>query len=497
MEFQSEIRESQIRALEEKVENKNYGKYLRKVRLNPIRGFVDETVSFDFPVTAIIGPNGGGKTSLLGAAGCAYISVRPGRFFAKSGRFDDSMQNWKISYELIDREINQRDVINRTTKFTNFKWTREHISRNVAIFGVSRTVPANERAEFRKCASGRFDVPQERITLLDQNVIEAAQRILGKDLHDYSRISVDNSGRVTLLTGTTETGTQFSEFHFGAGESSIIKMILEIELLPNNSLILIEEIENGLHPIATIRMVEYLIDVSARKSAQAIFTTHSNDALLALPSKAIWSAINNKFFQGKLDVKSLRVITGQVSARLAVFVEDEYAKMWVESCIVSNSDINFDEVQVHKMQGDGIAVMVNKYHNVNPSTTYESICIIDGDSNQAESEQDKVYRLPGESPEAYIYDAVLEKVNSDSDSVIGELTVALHRKYEDQESVKEILNNIRRTNRDPHLLFSQVGKSLGFISEIVVKSAFFSIWKRNYQEDMERINSYVLAGLEA
>jgi len=121
MEFKSEIRDSQITQLFEKVEGKNYGKYLRKVRLNPIRGFKDETVSFDFPVTAIIGPNGGGKTSVLGSVACAYISIKPSRFFAKSGKFDSSMQNWAINYELIDKEINPRDIINKTAKFTNFK----------------------------------------------------------------------------------------------------------------------------------------------------------------------------------------------------------------------------------------------------------------------------------------------------------------------------------------------------------------------------------------
>lgn len=496
MEFQSEIRQSQINQLFEKVDRKNYGKYLRKVRLNPIRGFNDETVTFDFPVTAIIGPNGGGKTSVLGAAGCAYISVKPSRFFAKSGRFDDSMQNWRINYELIDRDVNQRDTISRTTKFTNFKWTREHISRNVAVFGVSRTVPANERTEFSRCASGKFTVSDDRIFQLERNVIDAAQKILGKDLNDYTRINVDDNGKVTLLTGTTSDGTQFSEFHFGAGESSIIKMVLEIESLPNNSLILIEEIENGLHPIATIRMVEYLVDVALRKNSQAIFTTHSNDALLPLPAKAIWSATNNKFFQGKLDVKSLRAITGQVNAKLAIFVEDEFAKMWVESCIASDLDIIYDEVQVHKMEGDGIAVLVNKYHNLNPTSSHKSICIIDGDSQQLESEDDKVYRLPGEFPETYIYDELLEKINSETDSVIGELTVALHRKFEDQNLVKSILNEVRITNRDYHLLFSQVGKKLGFISEIVVKSAFLNIWKREFPQEVESINSFIKQNIE-
>src|SRR5690606_29219701 len=124
----------------------------------------------------------------------------------------------KVNYEIVDKNINTRDHIYRSTKFTNYKWTRDHLSRDVAIFGVSRTVPVSERTEFRKCASGRFSVSPDRIKTLEQNVINAAQKILGKDLTNYNQISVDRSGKVTMLTGTTEQGTQFSEFHFGAGE---------------------------------------------------------------------------------------------------------------------------------------------------------------------------------------------------------------------------------------------------------------------------------------
>jgi hypothetical protein len=260
-------------------------------------------------------------------------------------------------------------------------------------------------------------------------------------------------------------------------------MLIEIETLQENSLILIEEIENGLHPIATIRMVEYLIDVAERKKAQIIFTTHSNDSLLPLPNKAIWSATNNKFFQGKLDVKSLRAITGQVDAKLAIFVEDDFSKSWIETVISNSLEILPDEIEIHAMKGDGTAVSVNKYHNVNPTIKCKSICFIDGDSEQIENEIDKVFRLPGQSPESFIYDKILDKI----DVLAGELAVALHKPYESHELIKNKVKSIRLTNRDSHLLFSQVGKEIGFISEIVVRSAFLHIWVRTYLNESDKL----------
>ncbi|MFE9427639.1 AAA family ATPase [Kitasatospora sp. NPDC006697] len=58
----SEVRNSTIVALDEKVSKGNYHKYLKRVILKKVRGFVDREITFDFPVTALVGPNGGGKT---------------------------------------------------------------------------------------------------------------------------------------------------------------------------------------------------------------------------------------------------------------------------------------------------------------------------------------------------------------------------------------------------------------------------------------------------
>jgi predicted ATPase len=482
--YQSEIRKSQINALLEKVEKKSYGKYVHKVILQKLRGFRGETVIFDFPVTAIVGPNGGGKTTILGAAACIYQEVKPRQFFAKSGKFDQSMADWSVEYELVDRVKNAKDAFKKTVSFRRSKWDRGALNREVVVFGVARTVPANERAELRKCASSSFQIDDKRIQKLQKEVATAVGRILGKDVSEFSHASVDSRGRVTLLAGSAG-GVRYSEFHFGAGESSVIRMVMKIEQLAENSLILIEEIENGLHPIATVRMVEYLIDVAQRKRSQAIFTTHSNDALLPLPPKAIWAAINNKIVQGKLDIRALRAITGQIDAKLVIFVEDEFANTWMSAALRAYGGVAVDLIEIHAMMGDGMAVTINRNHNLDPSAKHlPSVCFIDGDSQQKESNTDRVYRLPGQTPESHVYDTVLDKL---SNELIGILSVSLHRKYEEQDLVKRVVEEVRRTTIDPHNLFSQVGKQLGLIPEATVRGGFLSVWAQAYPEVVKEL----------
>ncbi|MFP2895070.1 AAA family ATPase [Myxococcus sp. AB056] len=482
--FQSEIRPTQVNALISKVRKRNYEKYLMRVVLEKVRGFENQVVNFDFPVTALIGPNGGGKTTILGAAGCAYKIIKPQMYFAKSGTIDDSMQDWRIEYELIDRDINQKEPVRRSSSFRSYKWKRESVAtRDVVAFGISRTVPANERREMRQYASTKFEVGEKRVEQIEKSALDAIRRILGKEVSGYTRIRVDERGRVSMLAGTTGRGARYSEFHFGAGESSIIRMVMATEATKDGALILIEEIENGLHPVATVRMVEYLIDVAERKKVQAIFTTHSNDALKPLPSDAIWASLDGKVFQGKLDIHALRTITGQIEAKLAIFTEDTFASDWVMAMLRSQKDIAVDHVEVHSMAGDGTAVKINENHNKNPAISFSSVCFIDGDSQQKTSDEGRVYRLPGECPEEYVYDQVMAVLENKA----GILAVALHMDYEDQQWVSDVVRSVRHTNMDPHLLFSQVGRQLRLLAAETVRRAFLSVWASSYPEEVKSL----------
>ena len=130
----------------DKVRRHDYGRYLLKASIVKIRGFFLEDITFEFPVTALIGPNGSGKSSVLGVAGCAYKPVKPGTFFPKSTVGDESMTGWRVEYELIDKQLNPRQLIKRTSNFRQAKWARgEVVDRDVLFFGIERTVPAGEK----------------------------------------------------------------------------------------------------------------------------------------------------------------------------------------------------------------------------------------------------------------------------------------------------------------------------------------------------------------
>jgi hypothetical protein len=53
----------------------------------------------------------------------------------------------------------------------------------------------------------------------------------------------------------------------------------------------------------------------------------------------------------------------------------------------------------------------------------------------------------------------------------------------------------RQANSDPHLLFSQVGERLGFLSEEIARSAFLTVWAQSNKDEAARIVAPILSKL--
>lgn len=221
--------------------------------------------------------------------------------------------------------------------------------------------------------------------------------------------------------------------------------------------------------------------MAQRKSAQVIFTTHSNDALVPLPPKAIWAAYDNEVLQGKLDINSLRTITGQIDAKLAIFVEDDFAVQFTNVCLRYYGDLELDAIQIHSMGGFAPAMKVNEQHNLDPTAPFPSVCVLDGDQRARLDPGESVYCLPGDrAPEAYVFDRVLEKI----DEVAARLTVSMQLPGTRQERVKAVVLEKSRTNQDRHVIFEQIGEALDFTSGFVVAGAFLAVWAQEYREEL-------------
>jgi len=231
-------------------------------------------------------------------------------------------------------------------------------------------------------------------------------------------------------------------------------------------------------------MVEYLLDVAKRKSCQVIFTTHSNDAHDPLPPSAIWAAYNGEVLQGKLDIRALRTITGQIDAKLAIFVEDEFAERLVTTALRYHGGVELDAVKIHGMGGAGPAIKVNEQHNLDPTATFDSVCLLDGDQQNLVDHAKLVFALPGDvAPEAHILDRVLAKLDTEA----ARLTLSMQLPTSQQERVKEVVKQRALTNRDRHVIFEQIGEDLDFTAGAIVAQAFLAIWAQTYPDEVEAL----------
>lgn len=127
------------------------------------------------------------------------------------------------------------------------------------------------------------------------------------------------------------------------------------------------------------------------------------------------------------------------------------------------------------------------HHNENPSIDFRSVCIIDGDSKQKENAKAQVYRLPGGTPELTVFDGVMASIEHN----IGLLTAGLQRPADKQRDVQRALMEVSQTNRDAHLLFSQVGQGLGILPLAVVEGAFLATWSQENESDVKVIAGWV------
>lgn len=458
----------------ERVRSNNYNQFVKRARLRNVRGFLDETIEFKAPVTALVGTNGGGKSTILGAAALSYKNVRPSQFFPKAFVGDEGMGNWSIEVELVDKRTAPDRTITRTARFTQSKWRRDEFpERHVVYIEIQRTVPAGELSRFRKfLAAGNME--QYTLAPLNADTITFATAVLDKSIEHYRLLTANDNPNVKMYVGATNENVGYSQFHFGAGEASVIETIDRIENAPNNALVLIEEVENGLHPVAVRLFVQYLQNAARRKRLQVIFTTHSQDAVNELPAEAVWASINKRTWNGKLSIESLRAITGNVPDTRAVYVEDAFVKEWVENAIGRYGEGLAETTKVFAAGGYPNVVKVSQFHNENPMLRIPSVALVDGDIYDPLGEPLPLHAqfLGDGIPE----DLVFRYVYENSRELVSFVRQRCFLSQFSEDRILSAIQSVRNSACDPHVVFSELSERLDFVSAIYIRAGMIDLF---------------------
>lgn len=269
-----------------------FGNLLKSVQVSGVRG-ITSNLEFTWPVTAIAGTNGSGKTTILQLCSTAYIKPDGGRNYKigewvrnalkdESPAFSDqssvafSFWNDAAGFQIPYRKERTRWEYPR----------RNNPERLVQFFGISTFAPRIERKDRLHVFRSQIEV--KKSAPFDNNLITSMSKVLSVPydsgtMHTVGLAKGDWSDDLPLVR---RGAYGYSEPHMGAGEQKVIRLMRALEALPKSSLVLLEEPEITLHADAQRGLAWYLMNLSRRKGHQIILTTHSAELFEALPEQA-------------------------------------------------------------------------------------------------------------------------------------------------------------------------------------------------------------------
>jgi predicted ATPase len=272
-----------------------YSEFLEEVHIENIRGIKDISVSFDFPVTVIAGPNASGKSTVLFACACAYDVPGSGiKDYVPSTLFPNLTIQGNNVVSDTEHKTSFEFYYTHKGKRTSMKWGRGK-AWSRSFMGQKGGKQPERKLYFRTLAN--LTSPSEArgflqlsrgagvtTTAITADLIAFAQRILPIK---YNQVySIKNKGRELLVASRDNIDqTHYSEFHMSAGERAILRISKDISTL-NDALVLIDEIEAGMHPFTQQQLMLELQRIALRNNLQIIVTSHSPVILESVPVEA-------------------------------------------------------------------------------------------------------------------------------------------------------------------------------------------------------------------
>ncbi len=338
--------------LASRLESNECEPFIRQVRFPNLKNLEPGlTINFDHPLTALVGPNGTNKTTILRALqGCPrgmdlgqhwfetgldsveleaaryihsyalpsgamaeVIKTRVARtdrrvdyFETRAPRISDGMPPMPDTVDPVDEGYRSKTRWNPVVKevlYLDFRHTVpafdihflfNHAHRENSIEKKKALVRRRSRrlAEAIAQRSGSYefygrDRILEPVEELSSGELEAVSRILGRDYESIQIVAHDFFDVEGRTALIRARGLRYSEAFAGSGEFAAIVLVHQLSKVAERSLVLLDEPETSLHPRAQEALLNHIARTALQKGLQVVLSTHSPALVAMLPSQSV------------------------------------------------------------------------------------------------------------------------------------------------------------------------------------------------------------------
>ena len=449
MQFHKEVEEIRLKVL-----NHPWPKFLESIQLDGIRGWTGSEVRLQFPVCVVAGENGSGKSTILKAAAAIYVhpddpekNFYPSNFFPDTAW--DSVRNASLKYK-IREGTTTRDITFKKAERWRFPHNRP--KRHVYWLDISRTLPINATIGYAYIAK-RTALETTTVPLTIDSTSYFSS-IMGRKYQKvrFATTDADPSRSVGVVD---QSGTQYSQFHQGAGEDATLDMMSLLQAAPDTSLVIIDEVEASLHPRAQRRLVHYLLWLARTKQMQILLSTHSPFIIEEVPPEGriflervqngvqVIYGVTPKYALGRMDDYN--------PPEFYVFTEDVAAAVVVKA-ILRHQSVDLSRLAVLEVGAANVVATVSVAMS-RRNSPIPALGVLDPDQQKSHN----CISLPGRQA---------TEVQVISDIASTALRILSGRLGIPEETLRRVLENAS-TKPDHHLWVQSIADAIGLSQEYV------------------------------
>lgn len=367
-----------------------------------LRGLHPTSLKFEYPITAIVGANGSGKSTALALAACAFhntssfcpssLAIHTGKsarnYYTTSDFFAFTQHEAGLTHDIkiIANYLAKDGVVSSIrNKKPSGKWrdNKARPSRAVSFLGLNRILPPAESTthrNYRRLFSSSC--------LTSAQKTELAEYMTKVFNRQYSSIDLEIHKRYRLYRCSTPK-LSYSGFNMGGGENAVLQLLYEIIAAGIGALLVVDEIELGLHVQAQEKLIEVLKELCKKYSTQIICSTHSSVILSKIPPcgrvMIHSSDCQSDVYYGVSEELAVSELAGHAIAAVDIFVEDDVAKAFLERNLPHSSR---RQVSIKVMgSADGSLLHAVSTHIREGRTNY--LAILDGDKRSQKTDKIK------------------------------------------------------------------------------------------------------------